>query len=46
MQSFFSKLSEMQLFSIEKADLAKLSAEMIEEMMLNLKNVKFEVMKD
>ena len=43
MQSFFSKLSEMQLFSIEKADLAELSIEMMEETMLNLKKVKFEV---
>ena len=43
MQSFFSKLSEMQLFSIEKADLAELSVEMMEETMLNLKKVKFEV---
>ena len=47
MQPFFSKLSEMQLFSIKKADLAEISAEMIEETMLNLKKVKFEVvMKD
>ena len=43
MQSFFSKLSEMQLFSIERADLAELSLEMMEETMLNLKKVKFEV---
>ena len=43
MQSFLSKLSEMQLFSIEKADLVELSVEMMEETMLNLKKVKFEV---
>ena len=43
MQSFFSKLSEMQLFRIEKAHLAELSVEMMEETMLNLKKVKFEV---
>ena len=43
MQSFFSKLSEMQLFSIAKADLAEVSVEMMEKTMLNLKKVKFEV---
>ena len=43
MQSFFAKLSDMQLFSIEEADLAELSVEMMEEIMLNLKNVKIEI---
>ena len=43
MQSFFSTLSEMQLLRIEKAHLAELSVEMMEETMLNLKKVKFEV---
>ena len=37
MQSFFSKLSDMQLFSIKKADEAKLPVELMEETMLNLK---------
>ena len=43
MQSFFAKLSDMQLFSIEEADMAELSVEMMEEIMLNLKNVKIEI---
>lgn len=43
MQSFFAKLSDMQLFSIEEAALAELSVEMMEEIMLNLKNVKIEI---
>lgn len=43
MQSFFATLSDMQLFSIEEAALAELSVEMIEEIMLNLKNVKIEI---
>ena len=43
MQSFFSKLSDKQLLSIQKADEAELPVEMIEETMLNLKKVKFEV---
>lgn len=33
----------MQLFSIEEADLAELSVEMMEEIMLYLKNVKIEI---
>ena len=43
MQSFFAKLSDMQLFSIEEAALAELSVEMKEEIMLTLKNVKIEI---
>lgn len=43
MQSFFAKLSDMQLFSIEEVALAELSVEMMEEIMLNLKNVKIEI---
>ena len=43
MQSFFAKLSDMQLFSIEEAALAELSVEMMEKIMLNLKNVKIEI---
>lgn len=43
MQSFFAKLSDTQLFSIEEAALAELSVEMMEEIMLNLKNVKIEI---
>ena len=38
MQSFFATLSDMQLFSIEEAALAELSVEMIEEIMLNLRD--------
>lgn len=43
MQSFFAKFSDMQLFNIEEAALAELSVEMMEEIMLNLKNVKIEI---
>lgn len=43
MQSFFAKLSDMQFFSIEEAALAELSVEMMEEIMLNSKNVKIEI---
>ena len=43
MQSFLSKLSDMQLFSIKKADEAELPVELMEETMLNLKKEKFEV---
>ena len=47
MQSFFSKLAEMEVYSIEKADVAELSVEMMEETFLNMQKLKFEiVMKD
>lgn len=43
MRSFFTKLAEMQVYSIEKADITELSVEMMEETLLNLQKLKFEI---
>ena len=43
MQSFFTKLADLQVYSIEKADISELSVEMMEETLLNFQKLKFEI---